>query len=130
MIRTEDFYGAVGAELSDYSDGITDAVKKVVRAEARRCKKDIQEHAPVRKTNGGTYRDSWRVSTAFNGTGGIRLIVNAGKEYPLTHLLEKGHMKRGGKGRVAGIPHIGPAAERVQRELPEKLKKAIGGVGK
>ncbi len=120
-IKTEDFYKAVGLELEEYAGEVTEAVKKVVRKTARQCKKDIEERAPVRF---GTYKESWRVTNRYDGTGGIRMSVNS-KQYQLTHLLENPHAKRNG-GRTEGIPHIGPAAQRVEKELPENLKKAIG----
>lgn len=123
-IRTDDFYKAIGAELEEYSAEVSEAVKETVKAEARACKKEIVERSPVRF---GHYKKGWRVSTLYDGPGGVRVSVN-NKEYQLTHLLENGHANVKG-GRVDGIPHIAPAAERVRRELPEKLRKAIGETG-
>lgn len=128
-VRAEDFYKEAGFAFQEYGNEITDAVKKAVKAEARKCKKDIQERAPVRATNGGDYRDSWVASKVYDGPDGIRMSVHATKgQYRLTHLLENGHAKRGGAGRVDAIPHIGPAADAVNRDLPTKMKKAIGRV--
>lgn len=123
-IRAEDFYKAIGLELEEFGGDVSDAVKEVVKKEANSCKKEIAERSPVRT---GKYKNGWRVSSLYNGPGGIRMSVN-NKEYQLTHLLEDGHAKVDG-GRVDGIPHIAPAAERVQRELPEKIRKAIGEIG-
>ena len=123
-IRAEEFYKAIGLELEEFSGEVSETVKNIVKEEARSCKKEIAEHSPKRT---GKYKNSWRVSTIYDGPGGARLVVN-NKEYQLTHLLENGHAKEGG-GRVEGIPHIAPAAERVQRELPHKIRKAIGEIG-
>ena len=48
------------------------------------------------------------------------------KRYQLTHLLEKGHAKRGG-GRVRAFPHIAPAEQAGIRELEEGIKRGLEG---
>ncbi|MNW18141.1 hypothetical protein D3C71_2175820 [compost metagenome] len=46
------------------------------------------------------------------------------KHYRLTHLLEKGHVKRGG-GRVAARVHIEPVEERIVAEFEKRVERAI-----
>ena len=123
-IRTDELQKAISGALEEYSGEITEAVKDVVKKEASSCKKEIAEKSPKRT---GKYKKGWKQKTLYDGPGGIRVTVH-NKEYQLTHLLEHGHAKAKG-GRVDGIPHIAPAAERVQRELPEKLRRAIGDIG-
>ena len=123
-IRTEDFYKAIGLELEEFGGEVSDAVKEVGKKEAKACKKEIADRSPERT---GKYKKGWRVSNLYDGPGGIRVSVN-NKEYQLTHLLENGHAKVSG-GRVDGVSHIAPAADRLQRELPEKIRKAIGEIG-
>jgi hypothetical protein len=57
---------------------------------------------------------------------GAEVVVH-NKIYGLTHLLEKGHAKRGG-GRVAGIPHIAPVEEEITGKLSDEIEKELKGL--
>ncbi|WP_347563968.1 hypothetical protein [Neglectibacter sp. X58] len=69
-----------------------------------------------------TYRwMAWAVKKQKETANSLELVVHNKKRYQLTHLLEKGHAKRGG-GRVRAFPHIAPAEQASIRELEEGIK--------
>lgn len=91
-----------------------EAVKKTARKTVQRLKKT----SPKKK---GGYSKGWRSKVEEGiGAGSTAVIYNA-KKPGLTHLLEKGHEKRGG-GFVRGIPHIEPAF----RQAAEELERDMG----
>ena len=95
---------AIMEELEKYSKLATDAVKET----AASVRKDIQTGAPV---DTGKYKKSWSVKNMHEDSQSIGLVVHSKNRYQLAHLLEHGHVKRGG-GRVPAQPHIASAEER------------------
>ena len=57
--------------------------------------------------------------------GGVSYLVYNKDKPQITHLLEYGHLKRDGVNRVDGIPHIGPARDRIEKELEEEIADII-----
>ncbi len=68
----------------------------------------------------GAYAKDWAYKVDENVPGSYTGHVYNKGHYQLTHLLEKGHAKRGG-GRVEGIPHIEPAFEQMQADIDKGL---------
>ena len=98
---------AINEGLKEYADLATEDVKKAVKKSAKAVKDQINGSAPVRT---GWYAKSWKVKTTAESSTSLEQTVYSPSRYMLTHLLEKGHAKRGG-GRVRAIPHIAPAEE-------------------
>lgn len=118
-IKPEDMSNEIKNILEEYKDIVVEDLKKAVKETAKEVKKDIVSNAPI---GTGKYKKSWTVSKVSETSGKIQLVVRSKDRYQLTHLLEKGHAKRGG-GRVEAIPHIEKASKRGEQILEQKLKE-------
>ena len=103
---------AIMEELEKYSKLATDDMKAAVKETA----------ASVR----GKYKKSWSVKNMHEDSQSIDLVVHSRNRYQLAHLLEHGHVKRGG-GRVPAQPHIASAEERGNEKLVNTIKQKLGG---
>ena len=112
---------AVMEGLLEYAELATDVMKDCVKKAGNTVKKETQAGAPVRT---GKYKRSWAVKRQRETSSTLEVVVHSRNRYQLTHLLEKGHAKRGG-GRVRAIPHIAPAEEKGIRELEEGIKRGL-----
>ena len=83
------------------------ALREHVKDACKVAKSDLRSNSPKKS---GDYAKGWAYKVTSPAEGSYHGTVYNSTKYQLTHLLEKGHAKRGG-GRVAGIPHIEPAFE-------------------
>ena len=124
-VRPLDLDKAVAKILDDYGENVTAATKKAVVTVAKQAQKEIKSKAPVRKHNGGKYQKGWTVTQSRSSRTGIEAVVHNRSRYQLTHLLEKGHVKRGG-GRTKPIVHIAPAEEHAIENLRKAVEQIAG----
>lgn len=115
---------AISEALAEYTQEVAKSVDECVDIVAEKCVEKLKSSSPRRKVNGGTYAENWFVDTAYSKLGNKRVLVR-NRLYQLTHLLEKGHAKKGGKGRTKAIPHIKPVEEWAQEELPKQIKEKL-----
>ncbi|WP_010278809.1 hypothetical protein [Paenibacillus senegalensis] len=110
--------------VKEYTEDVTAGIEKQADKSSRAMNREIRNDSP-RKT--GVYASGW--TRKKFGAGGVISYVTYNKTKPwLTHLLEKGHVKRGG-GRVAGKPHIRPAADRAVAEFDRRVREIIRNGG-
>ena len=114
---------AINEGLKEYADLATEDVKKAAKKSAKAVKDQINGSAPVRT---GRYAKSWKVKTTAESSTSLEQTVYSPSRYMLTHLLEKGHAKRGG-GRVRAIPHIAPAEEMGIELFESLVEQALKG---
>lgn len=120
-VAVDDLSTVIKRELEEYCSFTAEEVKQIVGEVGENVKKEIQENAPV---DTGAYRKSWKVTKAKETATSLDVVVHSEKRYRLTHLLEKGHAKRGG-GRVAARVHIAPAEANAEKELIEKVERSL-----
>ena len=120
-IPIDELADVINEGLKEYADLATEDVKSAVRKTAKAVKDQINGSAPVRT---GRYAKSWKVKTTAESANGLEQTVYSPNRYMLSHLLEKGHAKRGG-GRVRAIPHIAPAEEMGIEMFEGLIEKAL-----
>ena len=120
-ITVDELADVINEGLKEYADLATEDVKSAVKKTAKAVKDQINGSAPVRT---GKYAKSWKVKTTAESANGLEQTVYSPTRYMLSHLLEKGHAKRGG-GRVRAIPHIAPAEEMGIEMFEGLIEKAL-----
>lgn len=106
--------------LKGYADEVADGTDAAALKAAGQCVKDIKAAAPVRT---GKYRNGWKKKQTHAGRGQAGYTIY--NEAPgMPHLLENGHAKAGG-GRVAGRPHIAPAARKAAEGFTRAVEEAV-----
>ncbi|MEG0764321.1 MAG: HK97 gp10 family phage protein [Oscillospiraceae bacterium] len=134
--NTDTLVDAISKELSQYSQDVTDNLKKGIKKVTKECCQEIIRNSPIRS---GTYKEGWTTKLNYEGREDIRMTVHNKTNYQLTHLLEFGHaiVKEKGKGkgkgkgkvegRVDGHPHIGPAEKNASEKLQKRVKVVVKG---
>ncbi|MFQ7139853.1 HK97 gp10 family phage protein [Evtepia sp.] len=118
-----DLAAAVMDALDEYRDLAEDTVRDAVNSVAKETTKQVEDKSPVQS---GEYRKGWAAKKTLDRSGKLAVTVYNRKKPGLTHLLEKGHAKRGG-GRVEGTAHIAPAEEYAVDELEKRIRKGLEG---
>lgn len=122
-ISVDELAEVINEGLEEYAKLATEDMKSAVKKTSKAVKDQINGSAPVRT---GRYAKSWKVKTTAESSNSLEQTVYSPTRYMLSHLLEKGHAKRGG-GRVRAIPHIAPAEEMGIEMFEGLIEKALEG---
>lgn len=117
-----DFSEQLVQAMMQYSNNVGESIEQIMKSVSSEALHRVKSTSPHRT---GTYRKGWKV-TREKKNGEIGFTVH-NKSYRLTHLLEEGHMKRGGKGRIAAQPHIRDVERWAEEEVMKKIEKAVKG---
>lgn len=133
-IVIDDLAAEVNRQLALYAGATDQVVAKTVDEVADAVVAELRITSPRRT---GKYAEAWKPSTPTEGRNRYKRIVNAGKMYRLTHLLELGHkvkpkpVRPGKKDWVDPSPvqgHIKPAEERMIAKFEADLRRNIEAI--
>ena len=110
-------------ELTRYTEEVAQEIEKAADRRAKEAVKTLKETSPRSKLNHPHYADGWTVRKQKSG-GTLEITIYNRRKPHLTHLLEYGHLKKGGT-RVNGIPHIEPVQEKLNREFAADCEEII-----
>ncbi|RJW38858.1 HK97 gp10 family phage protein [Clostridiales bacterium TF09-2AC] len=111
--------------MEGYASGVAADTKAEAKAVAKEAVKELKQTSPEGPgSRKGHYKDGWASKVERENAVSINIKVYNKKKPGLTHLLEKGHAKRGG-GRVNSIPHIAPAEKQAAEDYEKRLKARL-----
>ena len=126
-INIGDIADTIARELSTYTKEVADGVKAAADTTAKELLNNTRADAPVRS---GDYKKAMAIKTRHESNYEKRLTWYVKPpHYRLTHLLEKGHAKRGG-GRVKAYPHVAKNEEKAIADFEDRVKEVIRNAGK
>lgn len=107
--------------FEQYETDVSKITADVLKDVAKEAVKKLKSSSPKRT---GNYAKGWTYSLEKGRVENSATVYGKKQTYPLAHLLENGHAKRGG-GRVAGIPHISPVEEWAVQEAQNEIERRI-----
>lgn len=126
-IKIADLADEIANTLSHYTVNVAEGVKVAVDETMKELVADTKKDAPERS---GRYKKAIASKVRFEDNYEKRVTWYVKKPYhALSHLLEKGHAKRGG-GRVKAYPHIEKNREKAEAAFTERTKEVIRNAGK
>lgn len=118
---------AIASELSGYTKEVAEGVKAVVDETAEELLQNTRADAPSRY---GKYKKAMAIKKRHESDYEKRVTWYVKPpHYRLSHVLEKGHAKRGG-GRVRAYPHIEKNEAKAKEKFEKRVKEVTQNAGK
>ncbi|EXG84486.1 hypothetical protein K413DRAFT_1229 [Clostridium sp. ASBs410] len=115
----------ISSLMEEYAADVNSDMKAEAKEIAKEAVKELKQTSPEGKgSKKGHYKNGWASKVVAEKINSLDIVIYNRKKPGLTHLLEKGHAKRGG-GRVEGKPHIGPAEQKAIRDYEKGLKARL-----
>ena len=128
-IEPEELTKTVMEYLENYGEDIEDEVVEVTDQVTKEAKEELVRTSPRGQGNReNPYYKGWTIKVSARGNTKYHKAIWNRTNYQLTHLLEFGHAKSNGSGRVAAQPHIRQVEEKYKVEFVDLLNKKIGGI--
>ena len=118
-----------GSELAKLMQEYSSEILHEMKAEVKKVAKETVQELKVTSPEGtgspkGHYKDGWTYKTEVDTGTALAVRIHNKLKPGLTHLLEKGHAKRGG-GRTRAFPHIAEAEKKAIQEYESRLKERL-----
>lgn len=115
----------ISSLMEEYAADVNSDMKAEAKEIAKEAVKELKQTSPEGKgSKKGHYKDGWASKVVAEKINSLDIVIYNRKKPGLTHLLEKGHAKRGG-GRVEGKPHIGLAEQKAIQDYEKGLKARL-----
>lgn len=124
MTSIDDLANEIAMALENYSQNITDGIKKTVDVVANEVNKEIKNNITF-KEHTEKYVKAFRTKTTFEDRYNKRRTwYVANGQHRLAHLLENGHALHQG-GRTKAYPHIIYGEELAKKRMEELAKEVV-----
>lgn len=121
MAYTIDLQKEVNSILTQYGDDVVEIASETLEEVAKEATQKLKQTSPKRT---GKYARGWTYEVKKGRIDNSATVYGKKNTYPLAHLLEHGHAKRGG-GRTAPIAHIKPVEEWAISELENRITQRL-----
>lgn len=124
-VKIDSFGTEIAKMMEEYALDVAADMKAEAKEVAKDAVKELKQTSPEGQgSKKGHYKDGWASKVERENAVSIDIKVYNKKKPGLTHLLEKGHAKRGG-GRVSGTPHIAKVEQQAIDSYEEWLRERL-----
>lgn len=110
--------------LEEYGDELRDEVESTITSVGKEVTKRLREVSDQKHHRSGNYAKGWTVTKIEKTWKGYEVTIYNKNKPGLAHLLNNGHVKRGG-GRVSGDNHITDTETYATEKLYTEMEKAL-----